>query len=48
MKTKLWNHFMIHLDLVVWMYAYDFYNYGTFYVTMKDWQDNQMPYGVHN
>lgn len=48
MKTKLWNHLMIHLDLVVWMYAHDFYNYGTFYVTMKDWQDNQMPYGVHN
>jgi hypothetical protein len=30
MKTKLWNHLMIHLDLVVWMYAHDFYNYGIF------------------
>jgi hypothetical protein len=30
------------------LYAHDFYNYGTFYVIMKDWQDNQMPCGVHN
>jgi hypothetical protein len=48
MKTKLWNHLMIHLDQVVWMYAWDFYNYGIFYVTMKDWQDNQILNGVHN
>jgi hypothetical protein len=39
MKTKLHNHLMIHLNLVVWMYAQDFYDYGTFlfYATMKDW-----------
>ncbi len=50
MKTKLRNRLMIHLDLVVWMYAQDFYDYGTFpfYAVMKDWQDNQMCYGVHD
>jgi hypothetical protein len=38
MKTKLRNRLMIHLDLVVWMYAQDFYDYGTFpfYAVMKD------------
>jgi hypothetical protein len=39
MKTKLCNYLIVHLDLVVWMYAQDFYDYGTFpfYATMKDW-----------
>jgi hypothetical protein len=36
MKTKLWNHLIIHLDLVDWMYAHDFYNYDTFYITMNN------------
>ncbi len=41
---------MIHLDLVVHKYAQDFYDYGTFpfYATMKDWEDNQMRYGMHD
>jgi hypothetical protein len=39
MKTKLHNRSMIHLNLVVRMYAQDYYNYGIFpfYATMKDW-----------
>jgi hypothetical protein len=39
MKTKLCNYLIIHLDLVVRMYAKDFYDYGTFpfYAIMKDW-----------
>jgi hypothetical protein len=50
MKTKLCNCLMIHLDLVVHKYAQDFYDYGTFpfYATMKDWEDNQMRYGMHD
>ncbi len=40
-KTKLWNCFITHLDLVVQMYAHKFYD-----LAICDWNEHHLRYGV--
>jgi len=47
-KNKLKSHFIVHLDMVIRMYAKKLYSPGTFlfYSAIRDWQTNKHRYCV--
>jgi hypothetical protein len=48
MKLKLKNHLTTHLDLVVKMYAQDFFTLQSFpfYTTITEWNEKKSHYGL--